>query len=103
MVESSSNLPLVTISRRGADRIRAGHVWVYRSDVISAEGVLPGAVVLVQEAAGSGSPKHADKSVRATRAGFGREERGRGRAFGSAPGGRRSGQAPTHTLGSAFY
>src|SRR5438067_13923036 len=87
MVESSSNLPVVTISRRGADRIRAGHVWVYRSDVISSEGVLPGAVVLVQEAAGTGSPKHADKSIRATRVGSGREDRGR----------------PPHTLGSAFY
>ncbi|HEV2287332.1 MAG TPA: class I SAM-dependent rRNA methyltransferase [Candidatus Acidoferrales bacterium] len=28
---------LVTISQRGADRIRTGHLWVYRSDVRSAE------------------------------------------------------------------
>ena len=57
--------PVVTISRRGADRIRAGHVWVYRSDVMEAEGVLPGAVVLVQETAAS--QRHADMGVRATR------------------------------------
>jgi 23S rRNA (cytosine1962-C5)-methyltransferase len=27
------NAPAVTISQRGADRLRAGHLWVYRSDV----------------------------------------------------------------------
>ena len=43
------NLPVVTISRRGADRIRAGHVWVYRSDIVDAKDVQPGALVLVQE------------------------------------------------------
>src|SRR6266536_435739 len=50
----------VTISRRGADRLRAGHVWVYRSDVIEAKDVPPGAMVLVQELS--------DKNVRPTRA-----------------------------------
>lgn len=38
-------LPTVTISRRGADRLRDGHVWVYRSDVASADSIQPGAVV----------------------------------------------------------
>lgn len=47
---------MVTVSPRGADRIRAGHVWVYRSDVIAAEAVAPGAVVTVQEIAGRGRP-----------------------------------------------
>jgi len=56
---SPSSAFIVTISRRGADRIRAGHVWVYRSDVVEAKDVPPGAVVTVQ----SGS----DRSVRATR------------------------------------
>ena len=46
------------VSRRGAERIRAGHVWVYRSDVIKAEEVPPGAVVTVQEAGGRGRPPH---------------------------------------------
>ncbi len=41
--------PAVTISRRGADRIRAGHVWVYRSDIVDAKDVQPGALVIVQE------------------------------------------------------
>src|SRR6476469_1043885 len=33
---SRGRLPVVTISRRGADCLRAGHVWVYRSDVRTA-------------------------------------------------------------------
>ena len=49
----------VIVSRRGADRIRAGHVWVYRSDILDAKGVRPGALVTVQELS--------DKSVRPTR------------------------------------
>lgn len=37
----------VTVSPRGASRLKAGHVWVYRSDVVSADGVPPGALVSV--------------------------------------------------------
>ncbi len=37
----------VKISSRGAQRIKDGHVWVYRSDVAAADGVTPGAVVQV--------------------------------------------------------
>jgi 23S rRNA (cytosine1962-C5)-methyltransferase len=39
----------IKISPRGADRLKAGHVWVYRSDIVSAEGVAPGALVLVSD------------------------------------------------------
>ncbi len=39
----------ITISRAGALRLREGHVWVYRSDVVSAEGIQPGAMVTVQD------------------------------------------------------
>jgi 23S rRNA (cytosine1962-C5)-methyltransferase len=46
-----SDVPTVVISRRGAERLRAGHVWVYRSDVIRAEGATPGAVVCIHEEA----------------------------------------------------
>lgn len=35
----------VRISHRAVERILAGHPWIYRSDVESAEGVEPGAVV----------------------------------------------------------
>ncbi len=40
------------ISRRGADRLRQGHVWVYRSDIASADGIPPGAVVGVADERG---------------------------------------------------
>ncbi|HUL71959.1 MAG TPA: class I SAM-dependent rRNA methyltransferase [Vicinamibacterales bacterium] len=38
----------VVISRRGADRVRAGHPWVYRSDIVRAEAE-PGDLVRVEE------------------------------------------------------
>jgi len=51
--------PAVRISNRGAERIRSGHVWVYRSDIVQAKNVRPGDLVIVQELS--------DKSVRPTR------------------------------------
>ncbi len=38
----------VTVSPRGAERIYAGHPWIYRSDVVDAANVAPGAIVTVQ-------------------------------------------------------
>jgi 23S rRNA (cytosine1962-C5)-methyltransferase len=45
----TSALPQVKISPRGATRLKSGHVWVYRSDIVSADGVLPGALVRVSD------------------------------------------------------
>jgi len=45
-------VPTVKISHRGADRLKQGHVWVYRSDVVSAEGIAPGSVVGVVDERG---------------------------------------------------
>ena len=42
-------LPKVKISPRGATRLKDGHVWVYRSDIVSAEGVAPGSLVSVSD------------------------------------------------------
>src|ERR1022692_2625131 len=42
----------VRISRRGATRLKDGHVWVYRSDIISADGAVPGALVNVADERG---------------------------------------------------
>jgi 23S rRNA (cytosine1962-C5)-methyltransferase len=39
----------IQISRRGATRLKEGHVWVYRSDIISANDVAPGALVSVSD------------------------------------------------------
>jgi len=37
------------VAPRGAERLKAGHVWVYRSDMVSAKDVAPGAVVPVHD------------------------------------------------------
>jgi len=43
------SLPTVMISPRGATRLKAGHVWVYRSDIVSADDVLPGSLTRVTD------------------------------------------------------
>jgi len=42
----------VVISARGVARLRAGHVWVYRSDLVSADGIAAGALVRVVDERG---------------------------------------------------
>lgn len=37
------------VSPRGASRLKDGHVWVYRSDVVAANGVPPGSLVNVAD------------------------------------------------------
>ena len=49
---TASSLPVVKISRRGAKRLQDGHVWVYRSDIVSANGVAPGAAAGVTDERG---------------------------------------------------
>ena len=44
--------PVVKISRRGAKRLQDGHVWVYRSDIVSADGIAPGAAVSITDERG---------------------------------------------------
>lgn len=39
----------VVINRRAAARLDAGHVWVYRSDLVSADSVAPGSLVRVRD------------------------------------------------------
>ena len=43
---------MVRISARGALRLRGGHVWVYRSDIASADGIPPGSLVGVADERG---------------------------------------------------
>lgn len=43
----------VVIRKRGADRIRGGHLWVYRSDIIDSGNAAPGAIVAVHEERGT--------------------------------------------------
>src|ERR1700727_2811561 len=44
-----ATLPLLKVSPRGATRLKAGHVWVYRSDIVSADGIAPGSLVAVTD------------------------------------------------------
>ncbi|MDW5265760.1 MULTISPECIES: class I SAM-dependent rRNA methyltransferase [Acidobacteriaceae] len=50
--------PAATITRRAADRLRAGHLWVYRSDIeslippLGATGIAPGALVTITDSRG---------------------------------------------------
>jgi 23S rRNA (cytosine1962-C5)-methyltransferase len=45
-------LARVTVSPRGANRLRNGHPWVYRSDLIAADGIAPGSLVTVNDPKG---------------------------------------------------
>jgi len=45
-------LPVVKVSRRGANRLEDGHVWVYRSDILAADGIAPGALIEVVDERG---------------------------------------------------
>src|SRR5215470_9369798 len=76
---------LVGVSRRGAERLRAGHVWVYRSDVVEAGHARPGSIVLVRETAGAQGKVGSARNVRATQTLPVRSVR------------------PTRVLGTAFY
>jgi 23S rRNA (cytosine1962-C5)-methyltransferase len=40
------------ITQRGAERARAGHLWIYRSDVSNAEGIAGGTIVSVRDERG---------------------------------------------------
>jgi 23S rRNA (cytosine1962-C5)-methyltransferase len=47
-----SSAPVVTLSPRGAARLKSGHPWVYRSDIAAADNVPPGALVRVADQRG---------------------------------------------------
>ncbi len=45
----ADSIPVVTVSQRGAARLRSGHLWVYRSDLLRSEETPVGGLVLVRE------------------------------------------------------
>ena len=59
----------VTITRRGAERAREGHLWIYRSDVREAAGAEGGSVVRVRDERGRfvGQAFYSDRSEIALR------------------------------------
>jgi 23S rRNA (cytosine1962-C5)-methyltransferase len=62
-------VPTVKASPRGATRLKDGHVWVYRSDIVSADGVPPGSLVAVVDQRGKflGSALYSSSSQIAVR------------------------------------
>jgi 23S rRNA (cytosine1962-C5)-methyltransferase len=64
--------PTVTCSHRGEERIRAGHPWVYRSDIVAVDHAGPGEIVRVVSGRGGrhrmlGSAMYSDRSEIAIR------------------------------------
>jgi 23S rRNA (cytosine1962-C5)-methyltransferase len=49
---AQSTLHKIKVSPRGASRLKAGHVWVYRSDIVFADNVSPGSLVAVTDQRG---------------------------------------------------
>jgi 23S rRNA (cytosine1962-C5)-methyltransferase len=49
MPKEPSALPTIKVSPRGTTRLKEGHVWVYRSDIVSADGATPGSLVRVSD------------------------------------------------------
>lgn len=47
-----SDLPKVKISPRGVTRLKSGHVWVYRSDVLASDDIAAGSLVTVTDQRG---------------------------------------------------
>src|SRR5262249_62424532 len=41
------------VRKRGADRIRRGHLWIYRSDIKDTEGAAPGSIVSARDERGN--------------------------------------------------
>jgi 23S rRNA (cytosine1962-C5)-methyltransferase len=48
----SPALPKIKLSLRGAGRLKAGHVWVYRSDLVAGDEIAPGSLVTVTDPRG---------------------------------------------------
>src|SRR6266576_7349610 len=60
---------IVKLSSRESSRLKNGHAWVYRSDIVSSDGVPPGAVVDVADERGKflGTALHSSASQIAIR------------------------------------
>ena len=49
MSPSAASHPIVKVTPRGANRLKSGHVWVYRSDLVSTDETTPGSLVTVAD------------------------------------------------------
>jgi 23S rRNA (cytosine1962-C5)-methyltransferase len=48
----ADSIPVITVNHRGAARLRGGHLWVYRSDLVPPTEAPPGALVQVRDERG---------------------------------------------------
>lgn len=53
LCQSIPSMQSVTVSKRGADRVRKGHLWIYRSDVLDHAGAEGGSIVVVRDQHGN--------------------------------------------------
>lgn len=51
-ISPKSSNPTIKVSPRGASRLKSGHVWVYKSDVLAADGIAPGSLVTISDQRG---------------------------------------------------
>ena len=49
---ATSALPKIKLSPRGATRLKSGHIWVYKSDILAANDAAPGSIVTVTDQRG---------------------------------------------------
>ena len=49
---SDPSSPTIVISQRGTARLKSGHVWIYRSDILSTDTAAPGSIVAVADERG---------------------------------------------------
>lgn len=52
MPPTESSLPKVEVSPRGATRLKSGHAWVYKSDVVAPADIAPGSLVTITDQRG---------------------------------------------------
>jgi 23S rRNA (cytosine1962-C5)-methyltransferase len=45
------SMPTIKVTKKGADRVRSGHLWIYRSDVLDTSETTAGAIVTVVDQA----------------------------------------------------
>src|SRR5262249_8852975 len=46
-IRTMTELPVAKVNKKGALRIAARHFWIYRSDVLTSEGIAPGGIARV--------------------------------------------------------
>ena len=91
-------VPTVTITPRGEERVRAGHLWIYRSDVVDARASAGDTVEVIGRARPFGRPGALQRSI-ADRAAAAHARRRAGRPGAAAAAGSRRPSPSAAALG----